>query len=187
MRFWGPNHSGFLAHVRLHLLLVSPLDDEGFLFDQSLEKLKPKFRTYTLGVVIASASRFHVAHNLFDKTPDRVQENNTSLLFESGDWQERAKVRKLMEERKVKKEAGYSWIEVKNKTYAFLAGDRWTMKRNYFVYIFKTGQRVLSLGQIENKRSRMHVATGGVLSVSTATLLLRMTPWEGNNLAATYS
>ncbi|WZZ85450.1 hypothetical protein YC2023_114029 [Brassica napus] len=32
----------------------------------------------------------------------------------------------------------------------------------------------------------MHVATGGVLSVSTATLLLCMTPWEGSNLAATY-
>ncbi|KAI8569292.1 hypothetical protein RHMOL_Rhmol02G0267700 [Rhododendron molle] len=38
-------------------------------------------------------------------------------------WKERAKVRKLMDERKVKKEAGYSWIEVKNKTYSFLAGD----------------------------------------------------------------
>ena len=28
-----------------------------------------------------------------------------------------------MDERKVKKEAGYSWIEVKKKTYSFLAGD----------------------------------------------------------------
>ncbi|CAK7329349.1 unnamed protein product [Dovyalis caffra] len=40
-----------------------------------------------------------------------------------GNWQERAKVRKLMEDKKVKKVAGYSWIEVKNKTYTFLAGD----------------------------------------------------------------
>nr|VDD10759.1 unnamed protein product [Brassica rapa] len=47
-----------------------------------------------------------------------------SASTKSGDWQERAKVRKLMEERKVKKEAGYSWMEVKNKTYVFLAGDR---------------------------------------------------------------
>jgi hypothetical protein len=29
-----------------------------------------------------------------------------------------------MNERNVKKEPGYSWIEVKNKTYSFLAGDR---------------------------------------------------------------
>ncbi|ESQ51207.1 hypothetical protein EUTSA_v10017649mg [Eutrema salsugineum] len=48
----------------------------------------------------------------------------SNMYAESGDWQKRAKVRKLMDERNVKKEAGYSWIEVKNKTYAFLAGDR---------------------------------------------------------------
>ncbi|GLU19211.1 hypothetical protein SLE2022_354720 [Rubroshorea leprosula] len=40
-----------------------------------------------------------------------------------GNWQERNKVRKLMNERRVKKEAGYSWIEVQNKTHSFLAGD----------------------------------------------------------------
>ncbi|KAL9300899.1 Pentatricopeptide repeat-containing protein [Arabidopsis thaliana] len=48
----------------------------------------------------------------------------SNMYAESGDWQERAKVRKLMNERNVKKEPGYSWIEVKNKTYSFLAGDR---------------------------------------------------------------
>ncbi|KAL1204146.1 Pentatricopeptide repeat-containing protein [Cardamine amara subsp. amara] len=48
----------------------------------------------------------------------------SNMYAESGDWQERAKVRKLMNERNVKKEAAYSWIEVKNKTYVFLAGDR---------------------------------------------------------------
>ncbi|KAG7019303.1 Pentatricopeptide repeat-containing protein, partial [Cucurbita argyrosperma subsp. argyrosperma] len=41
----------------------------------------------------------------------------------AGNWQERAKVRKLMDERKVKKEAGCSWIEVKNRIFSFLAGD----------------------------------------------------------------
>ncbi|KAJ6395597.1 hypothetical protein OIU77_020782 [Salix suchowensis] len=47
----------------------------------------------------------------------------TNMYASVGDWKERAKVRKLMEEKKVKKVAGYSWIEVKNKTYTFLAGD----------------------------------------------------------------
>ncbi|KAB1227226.1 hypothetical protein CJ030_MR1G007859 [Morella rubra] len=47
----------------------------------------------------------------------------SNIYAATGNWQERAKVRKLMDERKVKKEAGYSWIEVKNKTYSFLAGD----------------------------------------------------------------
>ncbi|PON76839.1 DYW domain containing protein [Parasponia andersonii] len=47
----------------------------------------------------------------------------SNIYAAAGNWQERAVVRKLMDERKVKKEAGYSWIEVKNKTYSFLAGD----------------------------------------------------------------
>ncbi|XP_059431295.1 pentatricopeptide repeat-containing protein At2g27610 [Corylus avellana] len=47
----------------------------------------------------------------------------SNIYAATGNWQERAKVRKLMDQRNVKKEAGYSWIEVKNKTYSFLAGD----------------------------------------------------------------
>ncbi|XP_057956404.1 pentatricopeptide repeat-containing protein At2g27610 [Malania oleifera] len=47
----------------------------------------------------------------------------SNMYAAAGVWQERVKVRELMRERKVKKEAGYSWIEVKNKTHAFLAGD----------------------------------------------------------------
>ncbi|KAK1396859.1 Pentatricopeptide repeat-containing protein [Heracleum sosnowskyi] len=48
----------------------------------------------------------------------------SNLYAAAGKWEEKAKVRKLMDERQVKKEAGYSWIEVKRKTYSFLAGDR---------------------------------------------------------------
>lgn len=47
----------------------------------------------------------------------------SNLYATMGNWQERAKVRKLMDERKVKKEAGYSWIEIKNQTYLFMAAD----------------------------------------------------------------
>ena len=47
----------------------------------------------------------------------------SNMYAETGNWQERANVRRLMDRRKVKKEPGYSWIEVKNKTYSFLAGD----------------------------------------------------------------
>jgi hypothetical protein len=47
----------------------------------------------------------------------------SNMYAASGNWQERTNVRKLMDKRKVKKEPGYSWIEVKNKTYSFLAGD----------------------------------------------------------------
>ncbi|KAF2321634.1 hypothetical protein GH714_000773 [Hevea brasiliensis] len=47
----------------------------------------------------------------------------SNIYAAAGNWPERTKIRKLMDERKVKKEAGYSWIEVKKKTYSFLAGD----------------------------------------------------------------
>ncbi|XP_065869083.1 pentatricopeptide repeat-containing protein At2g27610 [Euphorbia lathyris] len=47
----------------------------------------------------------------------------SNIYAATGDWKERTKVRKLMGIRKVKKEAGYSWIEVKKNTYSFLAGD----------------------------------------------------------------
>ncbi|KZV47163.1 pentatricopeptide repeat-containing protein-like [Dorcoceras hygrometricum] len=46
-----------------------------------------------------------------------------NLYAASGHWSDRAKVRKLMDDRKVKKETGFSWIEVKNKTYTFMASD----------------------------------------------------------------
>ncbi|KAK9122755.1 hypothetical protein Sjap_012357 [Stephania japonica] len=48
----------------------------------------------------------------------------SNIYSATGKWEEKAKVRKLMDERKVKKEVGYSWIEVKNKTHSFKAADR---------------------------------------------------------------
>ncbi|XP_027173321.1 pentatricopeptide repeat-containing protein At2g27610 [Coffea eugenioides] len=47
----------------------------------------------------------------------------SNLYAVAGNWKARAKVRKLMDLRKIRKEIGYSWIEVKNKTYSFVAGD----------------------------------------------------------------
>ncbi|KAF5193562.1 Pentatricopeptide repeat-containing protein [Thalictrum thalictroides] len=48
----------------------------------------------------------------------------SNIYSAAGKWEERAKVRKLMDAKKVKKEAGYSWIEVKSKTHSFKACDR---------------------------------------------------------------
>ncbi|KAL3523752.1 hypothetical protein ACH5RR_016586 [Cinchona calisaya] len=41
-----------------------------------------------------------------------------------GSWENVAKVRRLMKDSKVKKELGMSWIEVKDKIYMFIVGDR---------------------------------------------------------------
>ncbi|CAN6438951.1 unnamed protein product [Victoria cruziana] len=48
----------------------------------------------------------------------------SNMYAAAGRWEERAKVRRLMEERKVKKEVGYSWIEVNHQIHAFTASDR---------------------------------------------------------------
>ncbi|KAM7260199.1 hypothetical protein ACFE04_015940 [Oxalis oulophora] len=47
-----------------------------------------------------------------------------NVLSDKGRWDEVAEVRKMMKSRKVKKEGGMSWIEVKGKVHVFLAGDR---------------------------------------------------------------
>ncbi|VVB04093.1 unnamed protein product [Arabis nemorensis] len=39
-------------------------------------------------------------------------------------WEEKAGVKKMMKERGVKKVPGWSWIEIRNKVYAFNAEDR---------------------------------------------------------------
>ncbi|KAJ8749986.1 hypothetical protein K2173_013901 [Erythroxylum novogranatense] len=82
---------------------------------------------------LLSASRVHrnvelgkmVAEKLISLQP---QDSAAYVLLSNiyaatGNWEERDKVRQMMDERKVKKEAAYSWIEVKNMTYSFLAGD----------------------------------------------------------------
>ncbi|KAJ9555524.1 hypothetical protein OSB04_010138 [Centaurea solstitialis] len=47
----------------------------------------------------------------------------SNLYATTGDWLELAKVQKLMIKRNIKKVVGFSWIEIKNKTYSFVAGD----------------------------------------------------------------
>lgn len=47
-----------------------------------------------------------------------------NVLSAAGRWDEVAEVRKLMKDRRVKKEGGRSWIEVQGEVHVFLAGDR---------------------------------------------------------------
>ncbi|XP_028796021.1 pentatricopeptide repeat-containing protein At5g04780, mitochondrial-like [Neltuma alba] len=47
-----------------------------------------------------------------------------NIYASAGMWENVAKVRKLMKDSKVKKEPGMSWIEVKDKVYTFIVGDR---------------------------------------------------------------
>ncbi|XP_028062515.1 pentatricopeptide repeat-containing protein At5g04780, mitochondrial-like isoform X1 [Camellia sinensis] len=47
-----------------------------------------------------------------------------NIYASAGMWENVAKVRRLMKESNVKKEPGISWIEVKDKIYTFIVGDR---------------------------------------------------------------
>eukprot|EP01018_Ginkgo_biloba_P030859 Gb_11981 [translate_table: standard] len=47
----------------------------------------------------------------------------SNIYAAAGRWDEVASVRKLMRDRGVKKEAGCSWIEVKNQVHSFMVGD----------------------------------------------------------------
>ncbi|KAG8068490.1 hypothetical protein GUJ93_ZPchr0005g14802 [Zizania palustris] len=48
----------------------------------------------------------------------------SNIYAAAGKWKERDEVRKLMDSRKVKKEAGCSWIQIKNKVHSFIAFDK---------------------------------------------------------------
>jgi pentatricopeptide repeat protein len=48
----------------------------------------------------------------------------SNIYSAAGKWKEKDEVRKLMDTRKVKKEAGCSWIQIKNKVHSFIASDK---------------------------------------------------------------
>lgn len=48
----------------------------------------------------------------------------SNIYAAAGRWKERDEVRKLMDSKKVKKEAGCSWIQIKNKVHSFIACDK---------------------------------------------------------------
>ena len=47
----------------------------------------------------------------------------SNIYAAAGRWEDAAKVRKMMREHGVQKEAGLSWIEVKSKVHTFVSDD----------------------------------------------------------------
>ncbi|XP_023523804.1 pentatricopeptide repeat-containing protein At3g13880 isoform X1 [Cucurbita pepo subsp. pepo] len=56
-----------------------------------------------------------------------------NIYMDAGNKQDALKVRKLMEDRRIKKEPGLSWIEVGDKMYSFVSGDR-SHKNSELIY-----------------------------------------------------
>ncbi|KAH9304428.1 hypothetical protein KI387_008832 [Taxus chinensis] len=67
-----------------------------------------------------------VAEHLFEVDPENTGYYvlMSNIYAASGRWDDVTKVRKLMEERGLKKKPGWSWIEVNSKVHAFHVGDR---------------------------------------------------------------
>ncbi|XWS13916.1 hypothetical protein CRYUN_Cryun36dG0079800 [Craigia yunnanensis] len=59
-----------------------------------------------------------------DPNDDSAYAIAANVLSVAGRWVEVAEMRKLMKDRRVKKEGGKSWIEVKGNVHVFWAGDR---------------------------------------------------------------
>eukprot|EP01018_Ginkgo_biloba_P008632 Gb_28758 [translate_table: standard] len=67
-----------------------------------------------------------VAECLFELEPENAAHYVmlSNIYAAASRWDDVEKVRKMMKEKRVKKVPGCSWIEVNNKVYAFLTGDR---------------------------------------------------------------
>ncbi|KAK9152849.1 hypothetical protein Sjap_000329 [Stephania japonica] len=83
---------------------------------------------------LLGASRIHKNIQLGRRAAERLfvlepEKSGTHVLLANmyaavGKWENVAEVRRLMKDSRVKKEPGMSWIEVKDKVYTFVVGDR---------------------------------------------------------------
>ncbi|PON38168.1 DYW domain containing protein [Parasponia andersonii] len=72
-----------------------------------------------------------------------------NALSSAGRWDEVAEVRKMMKDRRVKKEVGRSWIEVQGKVYVFFAGDqRHEMKDEIYAKLAELMEEIEKLGYV---------------------------------------
>ncbi|XP_042514644.1 pentatricopeptide repeat-containing protein At4g33170-like [Macadamia integrifolia] len=75
----------------------------------------------------------------------------------AGRWEEVAQVRKQMKDRRVRKEGGQSWIEVRGEVHVFLAGDR-RHERTMEIYAKLTDllEEIRKLGYVEVSDAMLH-------------------------------
>ncbi|XP_010549219.1 PREDICTED: pentatricopeptide repeat-containing protein At1g25360 [Tarenaya hassleriana] len=77
----------------------------------------------------------------------------SNIYAAAGLWEEKARVRKLMRDRGVKKEPGCSWIEVKNQVHTFLVDDtKHPEGRAVYNYLEELGMEMRKLGYEPNTR-----------------------------------
>ncbi|CAN6464961.1 unnamed protein product [Victoria cruziana] len=72
-------------------------------------------------------------------------------------WDARDAIRQMMKDKKVKKEPGQSWIEVKNIVYAFFVGDRLhPLCDKIYEFLKDLTNRASEIGYVPNRQSLLH-------------------------------
>jgi pentatricopeptide repeat protein len=128
-------HYGVRPRVEHYACMVDLLGRAGFLDEaQNLITMMPIEPNASVFGALLSGCRVHGNINLAECAANRLFElepNNpgnyvllSNIYAAAGKWEEVAKVRAVMKEKGLKKPAGCSWIEVKNKVHTFLVGDK---------------------------------------------------------------
>ncbi|XP_047317433.1 pentatricopeptide repeat-containing protein At2g27610 [Impatiens glandulifera] len=81
----------------------------------------------------------------------------SNMYAAAGKWEEKDGVRKMMDEKKVKKEAGYSWVEVNHRRYRFMAGDHsHPLSNSIYLKLEEICDRVKEAGYVADTSFVLH-------------------------------
>ncbi|XP_057824446.2 pentatricopeptide repeat-containing protein DOT4, chloroplastic-like isoform X2 [Cryptomeria japonica] len=100
-----------------------------------------------------------VADHLFEMDPENTGYYvlMSNIYAAAGRWGDVTKVRKLMEERGLKKKPGWSWIEVDSRVHAFLIGDTsHPQSENIYAILKSLSLRMKEVGYVPDTRFVLH-------------------------------
>eukprot|EP01018_Ginkgo_biloba_P006943 Gb_37396 [translate_table: standard] len=126
---------GITPGVEHYTCMVDLLGRSGYLDEAEdfINKMQVKPNGAVWGALLG-ASRIHGNIEMGKRAAEHVLDFKlldagpyvllSNIYAAAGRWDDANRVRKLMEDRQVKKQPGCSWIEVKNKMHSFVVGDR---------------------------------------------------------------
>eukprot|EP01018_Ginkgo_biloba_P026298 Gb_06232 [translate_table: standard] len=101
----------------------------------------------------------HVAERLFELDPENAAPYVllSNIYAVAGRWDDVEKVRKMMKGRNVKKMPGQSWIEVNNKVYTFLVGDKsHPQAKKIYAKLERLSGQMKEAGYVPNTNFALH-------------------------------
>lgn len=125
---------GISAKAEHYTCMIDLLGRAGRLADaQALMREMPMEPDATMWGALLGASRIHknsklgqeAAEKIFEMEPDNsgMYVLLSNMYASSGRWTDAGKVRKIMQEKGVRKVPGFSWMEVNNVVHTFSVGD----------------------------------------------------------------